>query len=165
MVDQLLEQDRLAGKYLTFVSGDEEYGIGILKVQEIIGIMKVTRIPRVSQHIRGVINLRGKVIPIIDLRLRFGLSEQADSERTCIVVVQVSRDDDKVIMGIVVDEVREVIDIAEDAIEPPPRFGAGVDTSFLFGMAKINDKVVELLDIDRVLSLDEFKEITTVGHE
>lgn len=152
-------QKNLAGKYLTFVAGDEEYGIGILKVQEIIGIMKVTRIPRVSNFIRGVINLRGKVIPIVDLRLRFDLAMQEDSERTCIVVVQILRGDEQVTMGIVVDEVREVMDIAADAIEPPPRFGNGVSTAFLLGMAKVSDKVIELLDIDRVLNEDELAEL------
>ncbi|TVR46546.1 MAG: purine-binding chemotaxis protein CheW [Planctomycetota bacterium] len=155
----------LAGKYLTFVAGDEEYGIGILKVQEIIGIMKVTRVPRVSSFIRGVINLRGKVIPIIDLRLRFDLPAQVDSERTCIVVVQIRRDNEEVTMGIVVDEVREVMDIAADAIEPPPRFGNGVSTAFLLGMAKVGDKVIELLDIDRVLSQEEMGALQEVSSE
>lgn len=149
----------LAGKYLTFVSGTEEFGLGILKVQEIIGIMKVTRVPRVSEYIRGVINLRGKVIPIIDLRRRFGLEATADTDRTCIVVVQVSRSDGEVTMGIVVDQVSEVMDVHADAIEPPPRFGAGIETNFLLGIGKVGDKVIMLLDIDRVLSEDEVAEL------
>jgi purine-binding chemotaxis protein CheW len=149
----------LAGKYLTFISGDEEFGLGILKVQEIIGMMKVTRVPRVSHYIRGVINLRGKVIPIIDLRRRFGVEATDDTDRTCIVVVQVQRDDAEVTMGIVVDEVSEVLDINAEAIEPPPRFGATVDTAFLLGIGKMADKVIMLLDIDRVLSEDEVAEL------
>lgn len=154
--------EELAGKYLTFVNGDEEFGLGILKVQEIIGIMKVTRVPRVSDYIRGVINLRGKVIPIIDLRRRFGLEPAEDTDRTCIVVVQVSRNDDEVTMGIVVDQVSEVLDVAASAIEPPPRFSTAVDTNFLLGIGKIGEKVIMLLDIDRVLRPEEMQEITEV---
>ncbi|TVR12045.1 MAG: purine-binding chemotaxis protein CheW [Planctomycetota bacterium] len=153
----------LAGKYLTFVSGTEEFGLGILKVQEIIGMMKVTRVPRVSTYIRGVINLRGKVIPIIDLRLRFGMDATDDTDRTCIVVVQVSRGDDQVTMGIVVDQVSEVMDIPAEAIEPPPRFGQGVQTNYLLGIGKIADKVIMLLDIDRVLSEGEVAELEQVA--
>lgn len=149
----------LAGKYLTFVSGSEEFGLGILKVQEIIGMMKVTRVPRVSGYIRGVINLRGKVIPIIDLRLRFGLDVGEDTDRTCIVVVQVARQDSEVTMGIVVDQVSEVMDVHAEAIEPPPRFGSGVETGFLLGIGKIGDKVIMLLDIDRVLGDEQVAEI------
>lgn len=149
----------LAGKYLTFVSGTEEFGLGILKVQEIIGMMKVTRVPRVSSYIRGVINLRGKVIPIIDLRLRFGMDPTDDTDRTCIVVVQVARGDDQVTMGIVVDQVSEVMDVPVEAIEPPPRFGQGVQTNYLLGIGKIADKVIMLLDIDRVLNEGEVAEL------
>ena len=149
----------LAGKFLTFCCGDEEFGIGILKVQEIIGMMKVTRVPRVSTYIRGVINLRGKVIPIIDLRQRFQLEETPDTDRTCIVVVQVDRGDDQVTMGIVVDEVSEVMDVAATQIEPPPRFAASVDTNFLTGIGKIGEKVIMLLDIDRLLSDEEVAEV------
>ena len=149
----------LAGKFLTFCSGDEEFGLGILKVQEIIGLMKVTRVPRVSSYIRGVINLRGKVIPIIDLRSRFQFDETPDTDRTCIVVVQVDRGNDQVTMGIVVDEVSEVMDVAAVQIEPPPRFASTVGTNFLVGLAKVGERVIMLLDIDRLLSDEEVAEV------
>ena len=154
----------LGGKYLTFCSGDEEFGLGILKVQEIIGMMKVTRVPRVSTYIRGVINLRGKVIPIIDLRLRFQLEETPDTDRTCIVVVQVDRGDDQVTMGIVVDGVSEVMDVAAAQIEPPPRFASSVDTNFLMGIGKVGEKVIMLLDIDRLLSDEEVAEVAETAN-
>lgn len=150
----------LAGKYLTFHLGGEAYGIEILKVQEIIGMISVTHIPRTPAFVRGVVNLRGKVIPVIDLRLKFGLLEQADTERTCIVVVQVEHAGLRVTMGIIVDEVSEVLDIRGDQLEPAPSFGGSVDTDFILGMGKVGQKVVMLLDVDRVLSGDE---VTLVG--
>lgn len=141
-----------AGKYLTFNLVNEEYGLEILKVQEIIGIMNVTRVPKMPDYVRGVINLRGKVIPVIDLRLKFGLDSQNDTERTCIIVVQVSHGDQQVTTGIIVDEVSEVLDIAEEQIEDAPSFGASVDTEFILAMGKVGKKVVMFLDIDKVLS-------------
>ena len=140
-----------AGKYLTFNLVNEEYGLEILKVQEIIGIMNVTRVPKMPDYVRGVINLRGKVIPVIDLRLKFGLDSQNDTERTCIIVVQVSHGDQQVTTGIIVDEVSEVLDIAEEQIEDAPSFGASVDTEFILAMGKVGKKVVMFLDIDKVL--------------
>ena len=144
-----------AGKYLTFKLGTEAYGIGILKVQEIIGMMAVTHVPRIPEFIRGVINLRGKVIPVVDLRLKFGLEGHEDTERTCIIVVQVARDEDRVTMGVIVDEVSEVLYIESSQIEPPPAFDSTVHTDFLLGMGKVGDKVVMLLDVDKVLSREE----------
>lgn len=151
--------DQLAGKYLTFRTGDEEFGLGILKVQEIIGLMKVTRVPRVPEFIRGVINLRGKVIPIVDLRSRFNLPAEEDTSRTCIVVVQVEAGTNQVTMGIIVDEVSEVLDVSADAIEPPPKFGGSVETEFLHGIGKVGAKVIMLLDIDRVLSSEQLEAV------
>lgn len=145
----------LAGKYLTFALGEESYAIGILKVQEIIGVMSVTRIPRTPHFVRGVINLRGKVIPVMDLRLKFELDAKEDTERTCIVVVQIDHEDIELTMGILVDEVSEVINIDAKQIENPPRIGGAVDTTFILGMGKIGDQVVILLDVDRVLSTSE----------
>jgi purine-binding chemotaxis protein CheW len=145
-----------AGKYLTFQLGEEAYGLEILRVQEIIGMMSVTRVPGTPEFVRGVINLRGKVIPVVDLRLKFGLERQTDTEKTCIIVAQVVRAEKEVTMGIIVDEVLEVLDIAGDRIEPPPSFGSAVDTDFIFGMGKVGRKVVMLLDVDRVLSNGEF---------
>ena len=142
----------LAGKYLTFELADEVYGLEILKVQEIIGMMTVTRVPRTPEFVRGVVNLRGQVIPVIDLRLKFGLDPIEDTEKTCIVVVQVARGRAKVTMGIIVDEVSEVMDIDGELIEASPSFGSSVDTEFILGMGKIDQTVVMLLDVDKVLS-------------
>jgi len=144
-----------AGKYLTFQLGAEVYGIEILKVQEIIGLMNVTHVPRTPPFVRGVINLRGKVIPVVDLRVKFGLDAKDDTERTCIIVVQVACADHRITMGILVDEVSEVLYIDNSQIEPPPSLGITVDTTFILGMGKVGEKVVMLLDVDRVLSADE----------
>jgi purine-binding chemotaxis protein CheW len=143
---------QLAGKYLTFLLGDESYGLEILKVQEIIGMQAITRIPRTPEYVKGVINLRGKVIPVIDLRLRFAMEAAEVSRKTCIIVVQVANAEVNVTMGIVVDEVSEVLDISGAEIEPPPAFGAQVDTAFILGMAKTEASVKILLDIDRIMS-------------
>ncbi|MCF8039665.1 MAG: chemotaxis protein CheW [Desulfohalobiaceae bacterium] len=148
-------QADLAGKYLTFKLGEEDYGLEILKVQEIIGMQEVTGIPRTPDFVKGVINLRGKVIPVIDLRLKFSMVEAEVSRRTCIIVVQVRQGEAKVIMGIVVDEVSEVLDIDGQEIEPPPAFGTRLDTNFILGMAKAEGGVKILCDIDKVLNNDE----------
>ena len=145
----------LAGKYLTFQLGDEIYSIEILKVQEIIGIMSITAVPKTPEYVRGVINLRGKVIPVVELRRKFSMKTQEDTERTCIIVVQVSGSDGPITMGILVDEVSEVVDIMESQIEPAPTFGAAVDTNFILAMGKVGDRVVILLDVDRVLTVGE----------
>lgn len=145
-------------KYLTFTLGGETYGIDILRVQEIIGIMPVTRVPRTPSFVRGVINLRGRVIPVVDLRSKFELSDATDTDRTCIVVVQLS-DDGSVVMGAVVDEVSEVLDIPVDNIEDTPSFGGGVYAEFVLGIGKVHETVVMLLDIDRVLTGSELAEI------
>ncbi len=149
-----------AGKYLSFVLGREEYGLEILKVQEINGMMDITRVPRTPQYVRGVINLRGRVIPIISLREKFKMPVIEDTEKTCIIVVQVQYADDTLTMGIIVDEVSEVLNITDNAIEPPPSFGGGMEEAdFITGMGKLEDKVVILLDIDRVLDAEEMKSI------
>ena len=136
------------GKYLTFILSNEEYGLEILKVREIIGIMDVTEIPQTPPFIKGVINLRGKVIPVIDLRLKFKMEEADHTKETCIIVVDV----DTVLMGIIVDTVSEVLDIKAEQIEPSPQFGSSVSTDFILGMGKVGDKVKILLDIQKVLS-------------
>jgi purine-binding chemotaxis protein CheW len=155
----------LAGKYLTFNLAAEEYGLEILKVQEIIGIMSVTRVPRTPEFVRGVINLRGKIIPVVDLRLKFDLEAKEDTEKTCIIVVQVARADQQVTMGIIVDEVSEVLDITAGQIEPPPEFGNAVEADFILGMGKVEQKVVMLLDVDKVLSGEEVSLVSKVGQE
>lgn len=150
----------LAGKYLTFNLGDEQYGLEILKVQEIIGMQEITKIPRTPNYVKGVINLRGKVIPVIDLRLKFEMEDKEFTRTTCIIVVQVQREENNLIMGIIVDEVSEVLDIMEDKIEAPPSMGAKLDTHFILGMAKTESAVKILLDIDNVLSARELASIS-----
>ena len=153
------------GKYLTFELAGEIFGLEILKVQEIIGMMTVTRVPKTPDFIRGVINLRGKVIPVVDLRLKFGMQSQEDTERTCIIVVQVTRSDRQVTMGILVDAVSEVQNIVEENIEDTPSFGASVETDFILGMGKVDQKVVMLLDIDKVLSGGDMSFVDQVSQQ
>jgi len=142
----------LAGKYLTIALDNESYGLAVLKVREIIRLQKITPIPQVPEFVKGVINLRGRVIPVIDLRVKFGLKAEF-AERTCIVVVQVDLAQIKPIqMGLIVDSVDEVLNVAVDMIEPTPDFGAVIDTSYLLGMVKVKGQVKTLLDIDRVVA-------------
>ena len=150
--------EQLGGKYLTFALGKEEYGIPIQRVKEIIGMMEITEVPRTPDFIKGVINLRGKIIPLMDLRLKFGLPEKTYSERTCIIVVEVASEEGRGVrmMGIAVDMVSEVVNIADGDVEQPPKYGNGVDIRFLRGMGKVKGKVVMLLDMDSVLSAEEF---------
>jgi purine-binding chemotaxis protein CheW len=140
------------GKYLVFHLGREEFGIRVLKVREIMGIQDITAVPQTPLHVKGVINLRGKVIPVVDLRLKFGLPEQEYTQRTCIIVVQVRGEAGPMSMGIVVDGVAEVLNLAVADIEDTPDFGDGTATPFLLGMAKVKGKVKILLEIDRVLT-------------
>ncbi len=143
------------GKYLTFTLAGEEYGIGILKIKEIIGMMPVTTVPQTPEFVKGVINLRGKVIPVMDLRLRFGMQAIDYTERTCIIVVEIVGRSGTVQIGIVVDAVSEVLNIKGDDIEDTPTFGTALNTDYILGMAKMEGGVKILLDIDRVLSSEE----------
>ena len=143
----------LAGKYMTFQLAEEIYGLEILKVREIIGVMEITRVPRAPDFVRGVINLRGRVIPVVDLRTKFGMPQVAATEQTVIIVVQVEAAGRTLTMGVLVDLVLEVLDIQAGAIEPTPDLGAGtVDHEFILGVGKHGHKVVFLLDIAQVLS-------------
>lgn len=137
----------LAGKYLTFVLGHEEYGFEILKVREIMGVIEITNLPQTPAYVKGVINLRGIVIPIIDLRLKFGFPPREYDKNTCIIVVKHGES----LMGVVVDTVSEVLDISANDMDDAPSFGAGVNTDFILGMGKVKGKVKILLDIDKVL--------------
>jgi purine-binding chemotaxis protein CheW len=139
------------GKYLTFALGNEEFGLEILKVREIIGYIDVTALPQTPHHVKGVINLRGQVIPVIDLRAKFGMEAVEVTEQSCIIVVEIAQGNHTCSTGIIVDRVQEVLDIAGTDIEEPPQFGASVNTEFILGMGKIGDTVKILLDIDRVL--------------
>ena len=140
------------GKYLTFSLAGEEYGIGILKIREIIGMLPITSVPETPAFVKGVINLRGKVIPVVDLRLRFGMPNMDYTERTCIIVVEMASPGGKLHIGTVVDAVSEVLNIKAEDIEDPPSFGAKFNTDYILGMAKMGKGVRLLLDIDRVLS-------------
>jgi len=161
VVESVLAQ---AGKYLTFKLAAEEYGLEILKVQEIIKTMEITKVPRTPDFVRGVINLRGKVIPVVDLRLKFDMEAKDTTDKTCVIVVQVRRNEATVTMGIIVDEVSEVLDIATGEIEEAPSFGAQVDTRFILGMAKAKGGVKILLDINKVLASDELAKIETIAN-
>ncbi|MBI5537703.1 MAG: chemotaxis protein CheW [Deltaproteobacteria bacterium] len=150
----------LAGKYMTFKLANEEYGLEILKVREIIGLMDITRVPRTREFIRGVINLRGKVIPVVDLRLKFDMDRIEATDQTVIIVVQYRTEGQDYTMGILVDEVLEVLSIAPDQIEPPPDFGSGaLDTDFILGIGKAEKRVIFLLDIGKVLSAAESRNV------
>lgn len=135
------------GKFLTFFLSGEEYGIEILKVHEIIGLLPITRVPHTQLCLKGVINLRGKVIPVVDLRLKFGMPAAETTSETCIIVAHIRGID----VGVIVDRVSEVIDIRDDEIEPAPSFGTGFETDFILGIGNTQEKVQILLDIDRVL--------------
>jgi purine-binding chemotaxis protein CheW len=148
---QTREETTAAGKYLTFALGPEEFGIAILKVREIVGYMPITAVPQTPSYIKGVVNLRGQVIPVVDLRTKFAMDHAATTPETCIIVVQTTRSGGTCNTGLMVDRVRDVLDIPQQSIEEPPEFGGSVDTGFILGMGKIADSVKILLDIDRVL--------------
>lgn len=145
-----------SGKYLTFKLAREEYGLEILRVTTIIGVMEITAVPQTPDYVRGVINLRGKVISVVDMRAKFGMPRTEDTSETCIIVVEVRKGAESVHMGVLVDSVSEVLNIAGDDIEDAPSFGgAQVDTEFILGIAKAGASVKILLEIDKVLAGDE----------
>lgn len=154
--------DPRAGKYLTFQLASEEFGIQVLKVREIMGVQDITAVPQTPPHIKGVINLRGKVVPVIDLRLKFGLPAVDYTARTCIIVTQLKSDDSTVLIGIVVDGVAEVLNLAGQEIEDTPDFGEKIETQYLLGMAKVKGKVKILLDIDRILSAQDLHKLNAI---
>lgn len=148
----------LEGKYLTFLLADDEYGLNILRVREIIGIVGIIKVPQTPDFVQGVINLRGKVIPVVDLRLRFGLPNKAYDDQTCIIVVDLG-----MLMGIIVDTVLEVHAIPAIDIEPPPEFGAVIDPGFILGRSKVDGDVKILLDIEKVLTTEELEQVPLVS--
>jgi purine-binding chemotaxis protein CheW len=156
------QSDMRAGKYLTFQLSHEEFGIRVLKVREIMGIQEITAVPQTPVHIKGVINLRGKVVPVIDLRLKFGLAAAEYTQRTCIIVTQVQGESGPVMMGIIVDGVSEVLNLTEAEIEDTPDFGEDISGGYLLGMAKVKGRVKILLDIDRVLSTQDLNNLHTI---
>ena len=145
----------LAGKYLTFTLANEDYGVHVLRVREIIKMMDITEVPQVPAHIRGVLNLRGKVIPVVDLRLKFGFAQGEATPRTCVIVVEVALAAGRVMMGIIVDHVLDVLNVLADEIEETPQFGERVRTDYMKGVAKVKGTVKILLDLDRVLGTDD----------
>lgn len=152
---------RLAGKYMTFQLDREEYGLEILKVREIIGLLEITRVPRTREFVRGVINLRGKVIPVVDLRLKFGMPRCQATDQTVIIVVQCQVGGRPLTMGLLVDQVLEVLSIDAADVEPPPSLGqAAVDDEFILGVGKHDKRIVFLLDIAKILSRDEAAEVS-----
>jgi purine-binding chemotaxis protein CheW len=155
---------QLAGKYLTFTLQRESYGVDVLKVREIIRLTGITAVPQMPPFVRGVINLRGKIIPVIDLRLRFGFQDTRDTDQTCIVVIQIKLPEGKKSpMGLIVDGVEEVVHISAADIEETPDFGAKIATDYIIGMAKIKGSVKALLDIDAVLGTDAVEQIRSAA--
>lgn len=149
------------GKHLTFTLGQETYGLPVLMVREIIGLMEITRVPRMPGFVRGVINLRGKVIPVVDLRMKFGFESIEDTKLTCIIVVDLHT----FLMGVVVDMVNEVVDVSPADVEETPTFGANISTEFIRAMGKVKGKVIILLDIERVLSAGEQLALSPLASE
>jgi purine-binding chemotaxis protein CheW len=160
-VAERTEKSTLEGKFLTFILGDEIYGIEILKAREIIGLMDITTVPQTPDDMKGVINLRGKVIPVIDLRMKFSIPEEEHTQETCVIVVEVNSTS----IGLIVDSVSEVSDISGGEIEEAPSFGQGIDTSFIMGLGKVKDKIIILLDIETVLSSEELEMVGQLAEE
>ena len=151
-----------AGQYLTFVLGGESYAIGIMAIKEIIEYSSLTEVPMMPTYVRGVINLRGAVVPVLDLPVRFGKAASAVTKRTCIVIIEVALGSERHTLGLVVDAVNTVLEIPPGDIEPPPAFGASIRTEFIRGMVKVNSKFVILVDIDHVLAADEVQALTDI---
>jgi len=158
-----LKVDRRAGKYLAFQLGNEEFAIQVLRVREIMGIQEITAVPHTPNYVKGVINLRGKVVPVVDLRLKFGLPEIEYTQRTSIIVAQIANRSSKLLIGIIVDCVSEVLTLQAADIEDTPDFGSGVELPYLLGMAKVKAKVKILLDIDMVLTAQEVMSLGPLG--
>lgn len=142
-------------QYLTFMLGGEVFAIGILAIKEIIEYGALTEVPMMPDYIRGVINLRGSVVPVVDLSARFGRKNTELTRRTCIVIIEVISEQEKQVLGVVVDAVNEVLEIAADQIEPPPAFGAKIRTDFIRGMGKVEGRFVIIMNVNNVLSIDD----------
>jgi purine-binding chemotaxis protein CheW len=153
------------GQYLTFVLGAETFAIGIMAIKEIIEYSSLTEVPMMPPYVRGVINLRGAVVPVLDLPVRFGKTSSAVTKRTCIVIIDVMLGTERHVLGLVVDAVNAVLDIPASDIEPPPAFGASIRTEFIRGMVKINSKFVIVIDVDHVLAADEVLALTELQQD
>jgi purine-binding chemotaxis protein CheW len=157
-----VQADARCGKYLTFQLANEEFGIAVLKVREIMGMQDVTAVPQTPVHVKGVINLRGKVVPVIDLRLKFGLPGAEYTQRTCIIVTHVTGEAGPMLMGIIVDGVSEVLNLTSAEIEDTPDFGEEIAGGYLLGMAKVKGRVKILLDLDKVLSSQDMRHLNSI---
>lgn len=158
--EKIADEEQL--QYLTFLLGGETFAIGILNIKEIIEYGNVTTVPMMPDFVKGVINLRGAVVPVIDLAMRFSRPPSPVSRRTCIVLIEVEADGERYNIGVTVDAVNEVLEIARSEIEPPPAFGARIRSDFIGGMGKIDGKFVIILDADKVLSVNEMAALTNV---
>jgi purine-binding chemotaxis protein CheW len=157
--NDVTEDSAKEGKYLTFQLGEEEYGINILKVKEIISMIEITKIPHTPAFVKGIINLRGNIIPVIDLRLKFSMEEKEYTDRTCIIVVEIEHENAKTLMSITVDFVSEVLNIPSESIGPTPNFGTAVHVEYISGLAKIENKVKILLSIEKVMGEEDLANI------
>jgi purine-binding chemotaxis protein CheW len=156
------QEEAVQQQYLTFFLADEEYAVGIQRVKEIIEYTAITKVPKVPVWIRGVINLRGNVVPVVDLAVRFGMEERPVTKTTCIVIVEVQQESERAVMGVIADAVNQVIDLAPKDIEEPPAFGTRVRLEYLFGMGKLGKKFALILNIDSVLSAAELLTVSTL---
>lgn len=161
VIDEALREE--LQQYLTFMLGGETFAIGILSIKEIIEYGLLTEVPRMPDFIRGVINLRGAVVPVIDLGARFGKRPASVSRRTCVVIIEVEHEGEQQVVGVMVDAVNEVLDIAPEQIEPAPNFGANIRADFISGMGKVDGKFVIILNVNHVLSLDEMSSLAGMG--
>ena len=150
------------GKYLTFILKDEYYGVNVNYILQIIAIPDITNIAKTPDFIKGVINLRGKIIPVVDLRIKFNLEKQEYNDRTSIVILKINQNNSEFFIGIIIDKVLEVLDIQNDEIEETPQFGIDIDMSYILSMAKVKDKVVTLLNINKILTEQEFKSVSKI---
>ena len=161
----MTEQKEESNSYLTFKIGEEEFGAHVTQILNILEMTKITEVPKTPDYMKGVINLRGTVLPIIDTRIKFGLPETEYTNNTCIVVMDLDLNGETVHIGAIVDEVLSVIEIEQDQIEPPPSLGNQYKSEFIFGMAKVQEEFVMLLDMQKVLDSDEMAEITQATQE
>lgn len=145
----------ISSQYVTFSLGDELFGVEVTRTREILSLTPVTKVPQTPDYLLGVINLRGQVVPVVDMRLKLGLPAADETEDTCIIVVEVQLDGDAIIVGAQADAVREVLDVNADQIEPPPRLGSRLNTEFINGMGKVDDQFMILLNIDRIFNSEE----------
>jgi purine-binding chemotaxis protein CheW len=151
-------------QYVTFYLDDELFGFEVTRTREILNLVPITKVPQSPEYLLGVINLRGQVVPVIDMRLKLGLPASAETEETCIIVVEVQIDGEIIVVGALADAVREVQDILANQVEPPPKLGTGLKTEFIAGMGKVNEQFMILLNIDRIFNSEELTLVQEAGN-